>query len=81
MNGLDRTHNLAQATRETKQRQADLDALAKMKEREAELIKAGKLKRIPCKYNVIICGLEGSRFEKADEYLYKNCNIISSKEK
>lgn len=57
------------------------ELLAKMKEREAELLKAGKLKRIPCKYNVIICGLEGSRFEKADEYLYKNYNIISSKEK
>lgn len=57
------------------------ELLARMKEREAELIKAGKLKRIPCKYNVIIHGLEDSRFEKADEYLYKNCNIISSKEK
>lgn len=81
MDRLDRTHNLAQATRETKQRQADLDALAKMKEKEAELIKAGKLKRIPCKYNVIIHGLEDSRFKEANEKFYNDAVITDSARK
>lgn len=75
------SNSLRHITYKTKQRQSDLDALAKMKKREAKLLKAGKLKRIPCKYNVIIHGLEDSRFGEANEKFYNDAVITDSARK